>query len=326
MLLVLAMALTMTTVAFAADTVSPRLTMSVERGNGVTTATVYLENGEGLTNGRITVSYNPEAATLEGAQALLTCGAASVNREGTGKVSLAWVGSKLTGEKAALLRLNFSFKGTQDLILTAVASEAYAGKTVLTVETGTVIAACNPFTDIDNHWAKTHILKAYHAGIFVGTTETTFAPQANMSRAMFVTVLYRMAGRPAVKGGTYFTDVEQDQYYADAVAWAAETGITVGVGKGLFAPYKLLNREETAAMLYRFAQVSGRDVSKTAELSRFTDESQVSGWAKETVSWAVAEGLLQGYPNGTLSPRGNATRAEVASILVRYAGIREEEP
>lgn len=321
LLLVLVMAFAMTTVAFAADAASPRLTVSTEVGNGLVTATVYLEEGEGLTNGRIFVSYSPEAVTLEGAQALVTCGAASVNKEEAGKVSLAWVGSSLTGEKTALLRLTFTFAGEEDVTLTAQAPEAYAGETTLTVEAGTATAAYNSFTDIDGHWAKTYILKAYHAGIFQGMTETTFAPQENLNRAMFVTVLYRMAGEPEVEAGTDFTDVEEGRYYTDAVAWAVKTGVTKGVDENLFAPYKLLDRQEAATMLYRFAKASGRDVTKTADLSQFTDESRISGWAENALSWAVAEGLLEGYPNGQLCPRGNATRAEAAAILVRYAGI-----
>lgn len=321
LLLVLVMALAMTTVAFAADAAGPRLAVSTEVGNGLVTATVYLEEGEGLTNGRISVSYSPEAATLEGAQALVTCGAASVNKEEAGTVSLAWVGSSLTGEKTALLRLTFAFAGEEDVTLTAEAPEAYAGEASLEVEAGAVTVAYNPFTDIDGHWAKTDILKAYHAGIFQGMTETTFAPQEKLNRAMFVTVLYRMAGEPAAEAGTDFTDVEENRYYTDAVAWAVKTGVTKGVGDGLFAPYKLLNRQEAATMLYRFAEVSGRDVTGRADLSTFSDAAKVAGWAKDAMAWAVAEGLLKGYPNGQLVPKGNATRAEAAAILVRYAGL-----
>lgn len=321
LLLVLVMAFAMTTVAFAADAASPWLTVSAEVGDGMVTATVYLEGGKGLTNGRISVSYSPEAATLEGAQALVICGAASVNKEEAGQVSLAWVGSSLTGEKTPLLRLTFTFVGEEDLRLTARAPEAYAGETALTVEAGSATVVYNPFTDIDGHWAKTDILKAYHAGIFRGMTETAFAPQQNLNRAMFVTVLYRMAGAPEVETGTGFTDVKEGQYYTEAVAWAVKTGVTKGVGDGLFAPSKLLNRQEAATMLYRFAKASGRDVTKTADLSQFTDENRISGWAENALSWAVAEGLLKGYPNGQLCPRGNATRAEASVILARYADI-----
>lgn len=321
LLLVLVMALSMTTVALAVDAESPRLTVSTEIGGGSTAVTVYLENGEGLTNGRIAVSYNAETATLTGAQALVTCAKASVNKEEAGKVSLAWVGSQLTGEKTALLRLTFTFLGEKDLALTAEALEAYAGKTAMTVTPGSATVAYNPFTDIDGHWGKTDILKAYHAGLFVGMTKTTFAPQEKLNRAMFVTTLYRMAGEPAVTGTTNFTDVEADCYYTNAVTWAVETGVTKGVSETLFAPYKNLDRQEAATMLYRFAKATGRDVTKTTDLAGYTDNDKVAGWAREAMSWAVAEGILKGYPGKLLIPRGNATRAEAAAILVRYAGI-----
>lgn len=321
LLLLLVMVFAMTTTAFAEDAASPRLTVSTEVGSGLATATVYLENGEGLTNGRIRVDYSPEAATLEDVQALVTCGAASVNREEAGQVSLAWVGSSLTGERTALLRLSFRL-AEQDLTLTAQAPEAYAGETALTVEAGTATVIYNPFTDIAGHWAESNILKAYHAGFFQGMTETAFGPQKKMNRAMFVTVLYRMAGSPAVENvETKFTDVETEGYYATAVAWAVKTGVTKGVSETRFAPGKLLERQEAATMLYRFAELSGRDVDKTADLSAFTDADRISGWARDAMSWAVAGEILEGYPGGQLAPRREITRAEVAVILVRYAGI-----
>ena len=320
LLLALVMVFAMTTVTLAADAASPRLTVCAEIGDGHVSATVYLEGAAGVTNGRITLTYDPKAATLEGTQVLLACGAASVNQE-EGEVSLAWVGSELGAEETAAVCLTFTFVGEQDLTLTAEAPEAYAGETTLTVEAGTATVAYTPFTDIDGHWAKSDILKAYHAGLFQGMTDTTFAPQEKLNRAMFVTVLYRMAGEPEVEAKTDFTDVEEGRYYTNAVAWAVKTGVTKGVGENLFAPCKLLDRQEAATMLYRFAKASGRDMSKTADLSQFTDESRISGWAENALSWAVAEGLLKGYPNGQLCPRGNATRAEAAAILVRYAGI-----
>ena len=153
-------------------------------------------------------------------------------------------------------------------------------------------------------------------------TETTFVPQGKLNRAMFVTVLYRMAGSPAVEDvETKFTDVEADRYYTDAVAWAVKTGVTRGVSEISFAPGKLLDRQEAATMLYRFAEATGRDVTARVDLNKFSDAAKVVGWAEEAMAWAVAEGLLKGYPGGQLCPRGNATRAEAAAILVRYDGL-----
>ncbi len=324
LLLALVLVLSMTTAAFAADAGSGSacLTVSTVLRDSKIEATVYLQAAEGLTNGRISVAYDPKAATLEDAQVLLSCGAASVNKETAGEVSLAWVGSHLTGEETAVLRLTFRFAAAEDVTLTAKAPEAYAGDDAVAVAEGSAIVAYNPFTDIGGHWAAEDILKAYHAGLFQGVTETTFVPQGKLNRAMFVTVLYRMAGSPAVEDvETKFTDVEADRYYTDAVAWAVKTGVTRGVSEISFAPGKLLDRQEAATMLYRFAEATGRDVTARVDLNKFSDAAKVVGWAEEAMAWAVAEGLLKGYPGGQLCPRGNATRAEAAAILVRYDGL-----
>lgn len=320
MLLALVLVFSITTTAFAADASGARLTVSTEVGDGLVLATVYLDGAQGLTNGRISTTYDPRCGTLEEAQVLLTCGASSVNRQ-TGEVSLAWVGSDLTGEQTPVLRLAFRL-AEQDLALTAKATEAYAGNTAVAVAEGSVTIPYNPFTDIGNHWASTYILKAYHGGLFRGMTETTFGPQVKLNRAMFVTVLYRMAGSPATESSeTKFSDVGPGQYYTDAVAWAAKTGVTCGVSQTQFAPGKLLDRQEAATMLYRFAELSGHDVTARADLSQFHDTAQVSDWAGDAMAWAVAEELLQGYPGSLLGARASATRAEAAAILVRYGKI-----
>ncbi len=319
LLLALVLVFAMTTVAFAADAEStPKLTVAAEIGAGQVEATVYLENADVLTNGRISVNWDSEA-TLEGVQSLVSCGASSINRE-TGKVSLAWVGSKLSDEKTALLKLTFQLAG-QDLTLMATAPEAYAGETAVEVKDGSATVVFNPFTDIDKHWAKEDILKTYHAGLLIGITKTTFAPQGKLNRAMFVTVLYRMSGSPTVEANTGFTDVKAGQYYTEAVAWAEEVGITEGTSETTFSPGKDITRQELATMLYRYAKGSGRDVSKTEDLSTFQDAANVADWAKEAMTWAVGEGLLKGYPGSLLRPRGAATRAEAAVILARYAGL-----
>ncbi|MGM9641313.1 MAG: S-layer homology domain-containing protein [Faecousia sp.] len=321
LLLALVLVFAITTTAFAADVEStPHLTVTAEIVAGQVEATVYLEDAQDLTNGRVCVAYDPQTATLEGAQVLLSCGASSVNEE-TGKASLAWVGSRLSGEKTALLKLTFRFVGGQDLTLTAAAPEAYAGDAAVEVAEGSVTVIYNPFTDIDNHWAKDDILKAYHAGLFNGVSNTTFDPQGKLNRAMFVMVLYRMAGEPEMETETAFTDVKEGQYYTKAVAWAVETGVTQGTSKTTFSPSKNITRQELVTMLYRYAEGAGRDVTKTADLSAFKDAANVADWAEAAMAWAVGEGLLKGYPGNLLMPRGTATRAEAAVILVRFAGI-----
>ncbi len=323
LLLVLVLVLTMTTSAWAAGTGSEaeaRLTMTAEYRAGNAVVTVCLEGGEGVTNGRLTVGYDPKATTLTGSRVLGSFGASSVNGETAGEVSLAWVGSSLPAEETAMVEL--TFQATQDVTFTAEAGEVYAGEKKRTAEGATAVLAYNPFLDIENHWAKEEILKAYHEGLFQGVSGTKFAPEGKIDRAMFVTVLYRMAGSPAVESlETAFTDVDTKQYYAAAVAWAVEAGVTNGVSQTQFAPHQAISRQELVTMLYRYAKVSGRDVTEQAGFSQFVDAGKVADWAEDAVAWAVEEEILKGYPGSYLLPRGSATRAQAATIFCRYGQL-----
>ncbi len=314
--LVLVFSLTLCVSAAESET---SLTVAAQHHGDEIVVTVSLSGGQGITNGRIAVSYDPQVVILTDAQALTQCGAASVNQETAGTVSLAWVGSDL-GAEADMLRLTFQADTLADLTFTAEATEAYAGETRVEVASGSGILLVNPFVDIDNHWAKEDILSAYHAGLFTGVTTTTFVPEGTMTRAMFVTTLYRMAGEPAVSTQSGFSDVNAGEYYAEAVTWAVEVGVTNGMGDGKFMPNKAIDRQEMATMLYRYAQAESRDVSETAELADFIDAANVSDWAVEAMSWAVNEGIILGYPGNCLMPRANATRAQAATILCRYLG------
>ena len=154
-------------------------------------------------------------------------------------------------------------------------------------------------------------------GLFNGTGPDTFEPNAAMTRGMLVTVLHRMEGSPAPKAAAQFTDLKQD-WYMDAVAWAAENGIVNGMGNNLFAPEQEVTREQAMTMLMRYAAYKGMDVSKRADLSVFKDGASVSDWAKDAVQWAVAAELINGMPDGTFQPQGMCTRAQVATILMRF--------
>lgn len=211
---------------------------------------------------------------------------------------------------------------TQDGTFAAEAGEVYAGEEKRTVEGDTVSLEYNPFQDIENHWAKEEILKAYHGGLFQGVTGTKFVPEGKMDRAMFVTVLYRFAGSPAVESlETAFTDVDTARYYGAAVAWAVEQGVTNGVSQTQFAPHQAISRQELVTMLYRYAKATGQDVTGQADLSQFVDAGKVAGWAEAAVAWAVKEEILEGYPGSYLLPRGSATRAQAAVIFCRYGQL-----
>ena len=151
-------------------------------------------------------------------------------------------------------------------------------------------------------------------------TGTGFSPNRAIDRAMLVTVLYRMAGAPDVTGENPFTDVPADTWYTKAVQWAAEKGITEGTSSTTFSPSARLSREQLATFLFRFAALDTQDpiVVEGDHLKDFTDAGQIAAYAKEAMNWAVGEKLLSGTAPATLSPKNHATRAQGATILMRY--------
>lgn len=178
------------------------------------------------------------------------------------------------------------------------------------------------FTDVPapSNWAHAGIDYAVSNKLFAGMSDTTFEPNRPMTRAMLVAVLWRYAGAPE-EGSNTFTDVREGQWYTQAIAWAAENGIVAGVGNDRFDPNGMVTREQLAAILYRYAQKQGIDTGKGTDLSTFPDSGKCSGYARNAVSWAVAEGIISGVASGNtvyLQPQGNATRAQVAAILMRY--------
>lgn len=191
---------------------------------------------------------------------------------------------------------------------------------VLGIFPSTALAANSgiPFTDVkEADWCYEAVQYVYKNGMMNGTGDTTFSPNASTTRGMIVTILHRMEGTPYAAGEKY-TDVAAGRYYTDAVAWASANGIVGGYGNGKFGPDDPITRQQMAAILYRYAQYKGYDVSQSADLSKYTDAGQVSSYAKPALSWANAEGLINGVTQTTLVPQGNATRAQVATILMRF--------
>lgn len=185
--------------------------------------------------------------------------------------------------------------------------------------TGNNGSSGTPFLDIRTHWAKSAIESAVAKGLFAGTSPTTFHPDQAMNRAMLVTVLYRMEKEPAAEGrGKSFADVSAGVYYAKAVAWASDKGIVAGYSETQFGPEDTITREQLAVILNRYATYKGYNTSKTADLAAFQDADQISEWARVPVQWANVMKLLNGRTSTTLAPKGSATRAEVAKILVTF--------
>ena len=179
-------------------------------------------------------------------------------------------------------------------------------------------AAVLPFTDVKSgDWFQDAVAYVYDKGMMTGTSATTFAPNSTTTRGMIVTILYRLENEPAA-GTSSFADVASGAYYAKAVAWAAENGVVTGTTATTFAPDAPITREQMAAILYRYATLKGYDVSQKADLSGYTDAGTISAYASDAMAWANAQGLITGVTNTTLAPKSSATRAQVATILMRF--------
>ena len=177
----------------------------------------------------------------------------------------------------------------------------------------------NKFEDVYvSDWYFDAVQYVYVNDMMAGTSDITFSPNQTTTRGMIVTILYRLEGEPTVTGTTAFTDVTADQYYANAVAWAVQNGIVAGSDATTFAPNNAITREQMAAILYRYAQFKGYDVSAKADLSTYIDAADVSAYATDAMAWASQTGLITGTSATTLSPAGQATRAQVATILMRF--------
>ena len=176
-----------------------------------------------------------------------------------------------------------------------------------------------PFVDVaEGDWFYDAVVYAYQNELMDGVGGNRFAPNSETTRAQLVTILYRLEGQPAVSGDLPFTDVEAGIWYTDAILWAAQNNIVNGVSDTEFAPGDDLTRQQLVTILYRYAESKGYDVSASADLSGYPDAGQVQDYAQPAMAWAVAENIIQGMEDGTLKPAGNASRAQIATILMRF--------
>lgn len=182
-----------------------------------------------------------------------------------------------------------------------------------------------PFLDADRTaWYHDGVHYCLETGLMLGTSATTFAPEQTTSRAMVATILWRLAGSPAADGTVRFADVPQDTWYTEAVRWADSAGVVTGYSPEKFGPEDPITREQLAAMLWRYAQAAGADMSvgQNTDLLSYTDASDISPWATEAMQWACDAGILNGTGDGsTLTPRGQATRAQAATMLMRFCQV-----
>ena len=222
-------------------------------------------------------------------------------------------GLTVTDSKGGTVKL--TDKGSGTYTFTMPASKVTVQATFTQNQSGTL-----PFTDVKTgDWFYEAVQYVYDKGMMTGVSADRFAPASTTTRGMIVTILYRLENEPAVSGGSAFTDVERGAWYADAVAWAAANDIVNGTSATTFAPNSPITREQMATMLYRFAQYKGMDaVTLQENLTGYPDGDQVSDYAIPAMNWAVGQGLIAGMENGTLVPQGSATRAQVATILMRF--------
>ena len=184
---------------------------------------------------------------------------------------------------------------------------------------GGITCPSRPFTDVNtSSWYHEGVDYVVENGLMQGVTSTLFDPSGNTTRGMLVTILYRLAGEPAVSGSMSFTDVPASAYYRDAVLWAVENGITMGFSQTTFGPSELISREQLVTFLYRYAQWADRDTSAQADLSVYPDQQDISGYARTAMAWAVAEEIVQGGNNNSILPLDPASRSQIATIIYRF--------
>ena len=178
------------------------------------------------------------------------------------------------------------------------------------------------FTDLDeNAWYYEAVSSVVESGLMVGVSDTQFAPAQTVTRGMVATVLYRLSGETYTGAAAAFPDVADGTWYSEAVAWASAGGVVNGYDSGLFGPGDPVTREQLVAMLFRYWTSTGGDGSVTGDLSGFSDAEEVSGYARDAMAWAVGVGLIEGRGENRLAPDGQTTRAELATILVRFQNL-----
>lgn len=305
------------TAALAAESGAGVSVKTLETTIDSITVGIYTEAGAALKNGKIVFTY-PETLKLVSAESMLPAeaGITDLDTAKTGAISFAWASVEAQGD-TQLLELRFQGK-----------CGASYGASLALPETGKSLDVALEipyrFQDVQDagKWYFAPVYEVYEAGLMNGVGGDRFAPDKTLNRAMLATVLYRMAGSPAVKGDSPFTDVGKNTWYTDAVVWASENGIVKGYGQGIFAPGRAISRQEMATMLFRFCKYQDGNVeAKASALEAYRDQNQVAGWALEAMQWAVTWGVMQGVSVYTLAPKNTATRAQVAQVLVNYRGM-----
>ena len=307
--------------------------------SGLTTVTLDV-TAEESTNGKLTFDYDAKTLTLVSVNT--EKGIMSSYNDVDGKLTFAYAAAEAVNGKVATLTFSYdqnTCPNTTDVTSTTLEDGAKLGLTdvkktitfklrntvVIPGEPSTPVTPAEPelpFTDVtEEHPFYEDIKYVYGKGLMKGVSSDLFQSTASTSRGMIAAILYRMEGEPAVSGSNPFSDVADGSYCDDATVWAAKCGVVKGYGDGTFRPGQAISREQMAAILYRYAQYKGRDVSvgEDTNILSYTDAAQVAEFAVPAFQWAVGAGIINGTSTTTLSPKGNATRGQVAAILHRYA-------
>ena len=302
----------------------------IEGENGAEAITVAVTAPEASTNGVVSVSYNAEELTLA---AVTGSAEAFAYTTAEGTVELAYAYKDIVSADTTVAYLTFSVNETasEKVSVTVEQSELNDGvvehSELVEVEL-THVCPSAQYTDVDvKQWYHEDVDFAVASGLMQGVSDTKFDPNGTLTRAMVVTILYRMSGSPEVTGECVFTDVG-DTWYTDAVIWATENGVTSGMTATTFAPNQAVTREQIVTFLYRYAEKMGYDTEARADISQYPDAEEVSEYARDAFAWAGAVNLMKGIKEGDrayLRPKGTATRAQAAAFFHRLAALIDGE-
>ena len=307
--------------AMAAQSESPIALSFSNAADGNVQVQILATEAQTVADGKLVVTYDAEKLTYVNTEAWSDQVTLSVNPQ-SGKVILAFASAD-AAPVGTLFTLTFAAESYD----TVVAIDGSSYITGVTAGLAQEISVCPSiqFTDLQRLSDEAHAAVDFMVakGYMNGMTQTTFAPRTDLNRGMMVTILYRIAGKPEVEGAPAFTDVPTGKYFTDPVVWAAGNGITKGISAELFAPDKSLTRQELVTFLYRFAKYMDYDVTKTTDLSAYTDAGEVSKFAQEAFCWAVAEGIVNGTTDTTLSPTNSTNRAQICLMVSRLLAAQD---
>ncbi|SHI19326.1 S-layer homology domain-containing protein [Sporobacter termitidis DSM 10068] len=286
----------------------------------------YLAQLGGLSGYKLAAAFTPislpagaTATLVTGSTLMLTSGAASVTVKSGTVINISTGAEVKSGAALALSQKYFCAEDTTAVFTATAAAVAQVDGYYTT--TGSVIASSLPFLDVGSgDWYFSAVSYVTGKSLFTGTSQITFSPETSMTRGMFVTVLHRLAGKPAVSGASVFADAaDTTQYYYNAVIWANAKSIVTGYSDGKFHPDDAITREQMAAIICRYAAFAGYGTTPagTGAYDGFPDKGSVSDYAADAMKWATGAGLINGA-DGRLAPQSTASRAQVAQIVLNF--------